>query len=68
MHSVDREAVASALAKAMAVEADRTGRPPLDCFIQVSLASGGDARRRTAAARRPAKSPRWPNRSPVPAG
>ena len=44
VHSVDREAVASALAKAMAVEADRTGRPPLDCFIQVSLAGqSGDA-------------------------
>ena len=44
VHSVDREAVASALAKAMAVEADRTGRPPLDCFIQVSLAEqAGDA-------------------------
>ena len=36
--------LASALAKAMAVESDRTGRPPLDCFIQVSLdEEAGDA-------------------------
>ncbi|AXJ10744.1 YggS family pyridoxal phosphate-dependent enzyme [Arthrobacter sp. PM3] len=38
VHSVDRAGLAAALAKAMAVESDRTGRPPLDCFIQVSLA------------------------------
>ncbi|SFU08866.1 YggS family pyridoxal phosphate-dependent enzyme [Arthrobacter sp. ov118] len=38
VHSVDRPGLAAALAKAMAVESDRTGRPPLDCFIQVSLA------------------------------
>lgn len=49
VHSVDREAVASALAKAMAVEADRAGRPPLDCFIQVSLAEDEGAHRGGAA-------------------
>ncbi|BCW70548.1 YggS family pyridoxal phosphate-dependent enzyme [Arthrobacter sp. NicSoilB8] len=38
VHSVDRQALAAALAKAMAAESDRTGRPPLDCFIQVNLA------------------------------
>ncbi len=38
VHSVDRPALAAALAKAMAAEADRTGRPDLDCFIQVNLA------------------------------
>jgi pyridoxal phosphate enzyme (YggS family) len=42
VHSVDRAPLAAALAKAMAVEADRTGRPPLDCFIQVSLAGLAD--------------------------
>ena len=29
--------LAAALAKAMAAEQERTGRAPLDCFIQVSL-------------------------------
>jgi pyridoxal phosphate enzyme (YggS family) len=44
VHSVDRPGLAAALAKAMAVESDRTGRPPLDCFIQVSLAEdAGDS-------------------------
>lgn len=37
VHSVDRLQLASALAKAMAAEHERTGRAPLDCFIQVSL-------------------------------
>ena len=37
VHSVDREGLVSALAKAMADESERTGRAPLDCFIQVSL-------------------------------
>ena len=41
VHSVDRPQLASALARAMASEQDRTGRAPLDCFIQVSL--DGDA-------------------------
>ncbi|HSO89711.1 MAG TPA: YggS family pyridoxal phosphate-dependent enzyme [Arthrobacter sp.] len=41
VHSVDRPQLAAALAKAMAAEQDRTGRAPLDCFIQVSL--DGDA-------------------------
>ena len=37
VHSVDRLQVAGALAKAIAAEQERTGRAPLDCFIQVSL-------------------------------
>ena len=37
VHSVDRPQLAAALAKAMAVEQERTGRGPLDCYIQVSL-------------------------------
>jgi pyridoxal phosphate enzyme (YggS family) len=42
VHSVDRAPLAAALAKAMAVETERTGRPPLECFIQVSLAGHTD--------------------------
>ena len=40
----------SALAKAMAAESERTGRAPLDCFIQVSLDddAGGPPRRRSS--------------------
>jgi hypothetical protein len=34
---VDRPQLATALAKAMAAEYDRTGRAPLECFLQVSL-------------------------------
>ena len=49
VHSVDRTALAAALAKAMAVETDRTGRPPLDCFIQVNLDDGAGAHRGGAA-------------------
>ena len=45
VHSVDRGALAVALAKAMAVESERTGRPPLDCFIQVSLDEDAGAHR-----------------------
>ena len=37
VHSVDRPQLAAALAKAMAAEQDRTGRAPLECFIQVNL-------------------------------
>ncbi|MGZ4663292.1 MAG: YggS family pyridoxal phosphate-dependent enzyme [Arthrobacter sp.] len=37
IHSVDREQLATALGRAMAVERERTGRGPLECFIQVSL-------------------------------
>ncbi len=37
VHSVDRPQLVAALAKAMAAEQERTGRAPLDCFIQVSL-------------------------------
>jgi PLP dependent protein len=49
VHSVDRGALAVALAKAMAVESERTGRPPLDCFIQVSLDEDAGAHRGGAA-------------------
>ena len=45
VHAVDREALASALAKAMAAESERTGRAPLDCFIQVSLDDDAGAHR-----------------------
>ena len=37
VHSVDRPQLAAALAKAVAAEQERTGRGPLECFIQVSL-------------------------------
>jgi pyridoxal phosphate enzyme (YggS family) len=37
VHSVDRPQLATALAKAMATEYDRTGRAPLECFLQLSL-------------------------------
>lgn len=49
VHSVDREALAAALAKAMAAESERTGRAPLDCFIQVSLDDDAGAHRGGAA-------------------
>ena len=49
VHSVDREGLASALAKAMAAESERTGRPPLECFIQVSLDEDAGAHRGGAA-------------------
>ena len=45
VHSVDRPQLATALAKAIAVEQDRTGRDDLDCFIQVSLADDADGNR-----------------------
>ena len=41
VHSVDRPQLVGALGKAMAAEQERTGRAPLDCYIQVSL--DGDA-------------------------
>ncbi|GAP55229.1 UPF0001 protein Cgl2153/cg2364 [Arthrobacter sp. Hiyo6] len=37
IHSVDRAQLATALGRAMATERERTGRGPLECFIQVSL-------------------------------
>ncbi|WP_346926206.1 YggS family pyridoxal phosphate-dependent enzyme [uncultured Arthrobacter sp.] len=49
VHSVDRAGLASALAKAMADESERTGRAPLDCFIQVSLDDGAGGHRGGAA-------------------
>ena len=45
VHSVDRPQLAAALAKAMAAEQERTGRPPLECFIQVSLDDDAGGRR-----------------------
>lgn len=37
VHSVDRPQLAAALARSVAAEQERTGRGPLECFIQVSL-------------------------------
>jgi len=37
VHSVDRPQLVDALAKAVRIQQDSTGRAPLDCFIQVSL-------------------------------
>ena len=37
VHSLDRLPLSAALAKAMAAEQERTGRAPLQCFLQVSL-------------------------------
>jgi uncharacterized pyridoxal phosphate-containing UPF0001 family protein len=37
IHSVDRPQLAAALARSIATEQERTGRGPLECFIQVSL-------------------------------
>ncbi|CAI3796191.1 YggS family pyridoxal phosphate-dependent enzyme [Pseudarthrobacter sp. MM222] len=45
VHSVDRPQLAGALAKAMAAEHERTGRGPLDCYIQVSLDDDADGHR-----------------------
>lgn len=45
VHSIDRPQVAAALAKAMAAEQEKTGRGPLECFIQVSLDEGSGAHR-----------------------
>lgn len=45
VHSVDRLQLAAALAKAMAAERGRTGRTPLECFIQVSLDDDADGHR-----------------------
>ena len=49
VHSVDRPQLATALAKAMAAEHGRTGRGPLDCYIQVSLDDDAGAHRGGAA-------------------
>lgn len=37
IHSADRPQLVSALARSIATEQERTGRGPLECFIQVSL-------------------------------
>ncbi|MHC6594422.1 YggS family pyridoxal phosphate-dependent enzyme [Arthrobacter sp. C152] len=49
VHSVDRHQLVDALAKAARNEMDASGRPPLDCFIQVCLADDGGAHRGGAA-------------------
>lgn len=43
VHSVDRLQLAVALDKAMAAETGRTGRPALECFIQLNLDEAGGA-------------------------
>ena len=45
VHSVDREQLVDALAKAAGAEQENSGRPPLDCFIQVSLEDDAGAHR-----------------------
>lgn len=49
VHSVDRPQLVDALAKAVRQEMDASGRPPLDCFIQVSLEDDGGTHRGGAA-------------------
>ncbi|UVJ41059.1 YggS family pyridoxal phosphate-dependent enzyme [Arthrobacter sp. CJ23] len=49
VQSVDRLQLADALAKAVAREQDATGRPDLDCYIQVSLEDDGGEHRGGAA-------------------
>lgn len=45
VHSVDRPQLAEALAKAASAARASTGRPPLECFIQVSLEDDAGAHR-----------------------
>lgn len=49
VHSVDRPQLVEALARAVGNEMDNTGRPPLDCYIQVSLEEDAGAHRGGAA-------------------
>ncbi len=63
VHSVDRPQLASALAKAMAAEQERTGRAPLECFIQVSLDDDAGG---TVAAPSRQTSRSWPSSWPGP--
>lgn len=49
VHSLDRPQLVDALARAARAEQDRTGRAPLDCFIQVSLEDDAGALRGGAA-------------------
>jgi PLP dependent protein len=49
VHSVDRPQLAAALAKAIADEQHLSGRPDLECFIQVSLDEEGAGHRGGAA-------------------
>ena len=49
VHSVDRLQLVDGLERALAAEQDRTGRGPLDCFIQVSLDDDAGAHRGGAA-------------------
>ncbi|WP_287931687.1 YggS family pyridoxal phosphate-dependent enzyme [Arthrobacter sp.] len=41
VHSVDRASLVAALGRAVAVQQDRDGRAPLECFIQVDLSQSG---------------------------
>jgi pyridoxal phosphate enzyme (YggS family) len=49
VHSVDRLQLVDGLERALAAEQDRTGRGPLECFIQVSLDDDAAAHRGGAA-------------------
>ena len=49
VHSVDRLQLVDGLERALAAEQDRTGRGPLDCFIQVSLDDDAGSHRGGAA-------------------
>ena len=62
VHAVDRDALACALARAMAAESERTGRAPVDCFIRSAWTTTPG---RTAAAQPPTRSPHWPNSWPA---
>ncbi|MDQ0679132.1 pyridoxal phosphate enzyme (YggS family) [Arthrobacter pascens] len=49
VHSVDRLQLVDGLERAVAAEQDKTGRGPIDCFIQVSLDDDAGAHRGGAA-------------------
>lgn len=49
VQSIDRPQLAEALAKAIAREQEESGRPDLDCYIQISLEDDGGAHRGGAA-------------------
>ncbi|MEV8149070.1 YggS family pyridoxal phosphate-dependent enzyme [Arthrobacter sp. NPDC080073] len=49
VHSIDRPQLAEALAKAVARQQSESGRPDLDCYIQVSLEDDAGAHRGGAA-------------------
>ncbi|WP_457971853.1 YggS family pyridoxal phosphate-dependent enzyme [Arthrobacter sp. D1-17] len=49
VHSVDRPQLVEALGRAMAAEREKSGRDPLECFIQVSLENDAGTHRGGAA-------------------